>query len=434
MEEVSPLSRPKGSLIALFAAWKGFLLAVALGAGALGRDYDTSTSLFFDRVYGSQTRVPAPAAALTKWDALYFMHFARAGYVYEQEWAFSAAMPLLARGITSLFLFTSSGHDVAWEPVFAIAIAHISHLVAVLALHRLTMIMCGDARLAFVASALHIVSPAGVFLSAPYSESPFAALSYTGTVLFALGIKHKRNWFKRAAGVIGAGVLLGLATAFRSNGLSNGLLFAAGALSCLLLFARGPGMSRLLALVAPVVGGLCVAAGSVIPQALAWKRYCRDLPAGLEPRPWCNSMMPGIYTFVQSEYWNVGFLRYWTINQIPLFLLASPMLVILIVSGFAVLRDPTSGIKSLKAGPGQDYRIFARALAASQTLVALLAITNYHVQVITRLSSGYPVWYWWVAGCLMDEKRQSWGRAIVIFMVMYAGIQGVLFASFLPPA
>lgn len=131
---------------------------------------------------------------------------------------------------------------------------------------------------------------------------------------------------------------------------------------------------------------------------------------------------------------NVGFLRYWTLNQLPLFLLASPMLVILIVSSLAVLRKPTSGLRLLKSGPGEDYRTFARATAAGQALVALLAITNYHVQVITRLSSGYPLWYLWVAGLLMDARQQKWGRAIAVFMAMYAGVQGGLFASFLPPA
>lgn len=34
----------------------------------------------------------------------------------------------------------------------------------------------------------------------------------------------------------------------------------------------------------------------------------------------------------------------------------------------------------------------------------------------------------------MDKRRQGYGVAIVMFMVIYGGIQGGLFASFLPPA
>jgi phosphatidylinositol glycan class V len=73
-----------------------------------------------------------------------------------------------------------------------------------------------------------------------------------------------------------------------------------------------------------------------------------------------------------------------------------------------------------------------RSAAVAQLIIAVLAVTNYHVQIIKRISSAYPVWYWWLAGKLL--RGDAWGRRIVIFMVMYASIQGALFTSFLPPA
>ena len=298
------VSRPATSLTALFAAWKGFLLAIALGA-AVGPDYDTSTSLFFERLHGRDAHVPALAARLTRWDALYFMHYTRNGYVYEQEWAFGAIMPMVVRGILALSPFGArdAADAAVLEPLVAIAIAHVSHLIAVLALYRLTMLLCNDAKLAFVASALHIISPAGLFLSAPYAESPFACLSFVGNLLFALGIRNKRDQLKRFALIVSAGAVFGLATAFRSNGLSSGVLFAVGAVNCFLAFVKGPNLSKLLALAAPIIGGICVAAGSVVPQFVAWRRYCHEIQDGLEARPWCSRTIPSIYTYVQDEYW-----------------------------------------------------------------------------------------------------------------------------------
>lgn len=284
-------SRPVASLTALFVLWKGFLLVVALAAVA---DYDTSTALFLARL---DAPVPAVAARLTRWDAIYFVDQARHGYGFEQQWAFAAALPRLVRALVSLL------PAAAPEPLVAVAVAHASHLVAVLALHRLALVLCADARLALVAAALHVVSPAGLFLSAPYAESPFAALSFVGSLLFALGVDYRRRSVTRAAAIVAAGVLLGLATAFRSNGLSHGLLFAAASLRRLVAAVRRPRPSSILALAAPVAGGICVAAGSVVPQVVAWQRYCRDVPAGLEPRPWCSRTVPSIYAFVQSEYW-----------------------------------------------------------------------------------------------------------------------------------
>lgn len=297
-------SRPLQSLIAVFAAWKGFLLAIALGT-TVSQDYDTSTSLFFEHAYGSSANASALATRLTRWDALYFMQAARHGYVYEQQWAFGAALPLSVRGI--VWLLGPLAHlagDAALEPVVAIVLANSAHLAAVLALHRLTLVLFGNKTLAYVAAVLHILSPAGLFLSAPYAESPFACLSFIGNLLFAAGLRPSATVGKRMLAFVGAGILFGLATSFRSNGLLNGLLFAVEALKCLLGFVRQPSVSRLALLASLIIGGLSIAAGSVVPQTVAWFRYCNVDPAdGMEPRPWCSRLIPSIFTFVQSHYW-----------------------------------------------------------------------------------------------------------------------------------
>ena len=131
---------------------------------------------------------------------------------------------------------------------------------------------------------------------------------------------------------------------------------------------------------------------------------------------------------------NVGFLRYWTLSQLPLFLLASPVLSWLLVSGMEIMREPSRSLRTMIPGKDEPYRTLVRTLAASQVLLGVMAITHYHVQIITRLSSGYAVLHWFAASCLLDKKRQTWGTAITVFVVMYGAVQGVLFASFLPPA
>ncbi|KAF9776921.1 ER membrane glycoprotein subunit of the GPI transamidase complex-like protein [Fusarium sp. DS 682] len=419
-------SHPILSLTAAFTAWKGLLLAIALGA-SVGPDYDTSTSLFFDIVQGPTTPVPALATHLTRWDALYFMHDAVRGKVYEQEWAFGIGLPAVVRGISGLLGLGG------WEAIIAIAISHVSHLIAVLALYQLTIVLCSDRKLAYLAAVVHILSPGGLFLSAPYAESTFACLSFAGNLLFALSLKASPDSLRRNVSVIGAGLCYGISCTFRSNGLFGGVLFAVEALKGLSALLDGFTFSKLLRLIAPVIGGLLVAVGFIAPQVLAWMRYC-NIEGNGEQRPWCARPLPSIYTFVQEEYWDVGFLRYWTPNQIPLFLLAAPMLMILIKSGTEIMREPSRGLRAMTSGTDEQCRLLVRTLAAVQTLLAVLAITNYHVQIISRISSAYPVWYWWVASCLMDKKRQRLGYSVVVFITMYAMIQGGLFASFLPPA
>lgn len=114
------------------------------------------------------------------------------------------------------------------------------------------------------------------------------------------------------------------------------------------------------------------------------------------------------------------------------------MLFVLLRSGFEYLRlDRRGSSQELLNGLGArsaQLVTLVRCMAVAQVLLTVLAFTSYHVQIITRISSGYPVWYWWLAANLMDRKSKDPGNGIVMFMVMYASVQGALFASFLPPA
>ena len=76
-------------------------------------------------------------------------------------------------------------------------------------------------------------------------------------------------------------------------------------------------------------------------------------------------------------------------------------------------------------------------LAMPQLLLTVLAITIFHVQVITRIASGYPLVYMWTAMDIQGQNPQSqfWSsRSIVLYFIIYGVTQGGLFATFLPPA
>jgi GPI mannosyltransferase 2 len=82
-----------------------------------------------------------------------------------------------------------------------------------------------------------------------------------------------------------------------------------------------------------------------------------------------------------------------------------------------------------------------RRLAVPQVLLASMALLSYHVQIITRLSSAYPLWYIWLFSSMKGSGRKGAAemdrihpKTLVKWMVMYAMVQAALFASFLPPA
>ena len=196
----------------------------------------------------------------------------------------------------------SEGEGALQEALAGIFVANTAHLLSVFVLYRLGKLVLGNAKISLLAAILHIFSPAGMFLSAPYAESSFALLSFSGYLLFALSCVNERRPAYRDAGLVASGVLFGLATAFRSNGILNGVPFAFEVFRRLPSLYRRP-VDTVRRLIALGIGGVCVAAGSVIPQAVAYQRLCSGASDVGELRPWCQSLLPSIYTFVQEHYW-----------------------------------------------------------------------------------------------------------------------------------
>ena len=139
---------------------------------------------------------------------------------------------------------------------------------------------------------------------------------------------------------------------------------------------------------------------------------------------------------------NVGLFKYWTLSNAPLFLIASPVLYMMLTSAWKALQgQATMNAASddnkqknsdavIRKERQADALLFR--LALPQFVLACAALTTFHVQVITRLSSGYPLWYMFLAEDICDGKRSA--QWMVRWFVMYALVQGALFAKFLPPA
>ena len=79
--------------------------------------------------------------------------------------------------------------------------------------------------------------------------------------------------------------------------------------------------------------------------------------------------------------------------------------------------------------------------AVPQAVLTLLALTSFHVQIITRIATAYPLLYVWMARAIVEArtirilgKDRDLSKGLIRWTIMYGIIQGGLFASFLPPA
>ncbi|RMZ15539.1 hypothetical protein D0862_01629 [Hortaea werneckii] len=481
----------------IFWTWKGLLLLVALLAP--GQGYDTSTQIAFDQDHlkGSSSFVSKliehAVLRLTRWDAIYFASSSWRGHLYEQEWAFSWVFSRLSSKTANAFLWPLPCSDIVRHALSGICLSHLSHFLAVIVLYHLIHSLIPSAtltfkrQLAFAIACLHVFSPAGLFLSAPYAESSFAFLSFLGCYCYVKAIENRYHRFADAyqldaCWTVAAGLSFGLATTMRTNGLLNGIIFAwdiylvLPRLPHILRIRNGEEITRLFA---TLTAGISIAIGFTLPQIVAYTEYCTPH----NTRPWCTAFPPSIYSFVQKEYWNVGLFRYWTLNNLPLFLLAAPLGYVMVATALSALLQTEKLYISLaekKVAETQnphtierERRIFVHVLArlaVPQLVLVVMAVTSFHVQILNRISSGYVIWYFMLAvwihmesdvsetvgeGSAKDEadareveKKKRFAGSMMgstfaqrlkpewLFraMVMYALVQGGLYACFLPPA
>lgn len=160
--------------------------------------------------------------------------------------------------------------------------------------------------MAVVAASLHIISPAGMFLSAPYAESSFSFLNFFGFYCYAQTLKGNSNIAGIRADilVVVSGLAFGVATTFRRNGLLSGLILVYDAIISTTVVLRYRNVkSSIRRLFVTCISGTLMACIAAIPQYLAYNEYCSGWDINERARPWCSGWIPSIYEWVQQEYW-----------------------------------------------------------------------------------------------------------------------------------
>lgn len=192
-----------------------------------------------------------------------------------------------------------------------VVISHIAHYLAVISLYGLVGKMnyqSKDVKIGFVSSILHILSPAGAFLSAPYAEPVFAALTFLALNLYLPTRPSRRapeDIFLKADGkIIVAGALFGLSTTLRSNGLLSGMYFLLDIVDFFFYKSlRVFDIRCIRRMLCLGIGGFLILVGFCYPQYLAYAEYCNEISDQYGRRPWCDANIPSIYSYVQSSYW-----------------------------------------------------------------------------------------------------------------------------------
>ncbi|KAK6631551.1 hypothetical protein RUM44_006079 [Polyplax serrata] len=379
---------------------------------------DHNAGVFQKPLVGNASRFDAfvdfTLGGLTRWDGQYFLHVAQYGYTYENTLAFFPLFPLLIRQLSYLLLFFTNELSARLFPqlenimslhsaliIVSVLLNNFLFVQTALVLYRLTCQVLKSEKLAFLSAILFCVNPASIFFSAVYSESLYCFLTFYG--LLRLEMKNSVVTY----------LAIGLTGAVRSNGLINLGFIAYKYLKIRIttkmsflfnfIFISGAFLS-----VFPFVFyqlycyvKFCSGKSVHIPDFLYQHGVSNDFVFPGNFTAWCTQPFPMAYTYVQKRYWNVDFLSYYELKQLPNFLLALPVIHIVLWGCYEFAKRYKLLLLYLgfyDDDPGTDLHVFAFPYVLHGFALTVFAILMIHIQVTTRLlCSSSPLPYWFSA-------------------------------------
>ncbi|KAL5007597.1 hypothetical protein ScPMuIL_016403 [Solemya velum] len=363
-----------------------------------------------------------------RWDAVYFLHISQFGYTYENCLAFFPLFPLTTK-IVSLVLNIGLEGTLNHSNILLISAFLLNQFLFVktsVILYRLSVIVLKNRTLAYWAAVLFCINPASIFMSAPYSETVYAFVTFQGMLL----CEQKKYVLSL--------LFIGLGTFSRSNGiLVVGYIIFPKLMKCLFTVSTMQKQFYMLALAVLNLFWqtffytiLCLAP-FLLYQYYAYLLYCVKTVSlnisenlrhygysqgyrvvGGSQSPWCNNTLPLSYSHIQSSHWGVGFLEYYTWQQIPNFLLAVPISVLSITASVTFFRYNLVDLnfirtfemgKSEKEEGNEKNSLGYIRPAVCPYVVHMMFLTLFgwlfmHIQVLTRmLTSSCPPIYWFAA-------------------------------------
>lgn len=471
-----------------------FLLLLSVVSDVLLPDHDAGvfTSPLSQKLQIDQT-IAFIFNGTTRWDAQYFLHIANFGYSYENTLAFFPLFPFIVRicsvTLDSLFLgpYVSTSSTIL---LFSLFLNGFFFVKAAVKLFDLSCEVLEDIKLAYLSALFFCINPASVFFTVPYTESCFAYFTFSG-MLFSLQNK-----------TLVTNLALGLSSLVRSNGIVNFGFIAHKAIKNMVHLTCNKKRGSTFYLINMEYIKLCLNAviffaPFLLFQIYAYSKFCVEkseisdvlkfygesnnfIMPHSDSSPWCNRSIPLSYSYVQNHYWNVGFLQYYKFKQIPNFLLAFPILYLVLSNVYSFVVQNKSlmislGLrKSLVTFNGKKFRCEMVVFVFHLLFLAIFCIFFIHIQVSTRLlASSSPAFYWFLAcrykiqndfdnnaissrlgnlkqmskycivetkhnfdsnwrTIILDEPADKWSYFCVLYFLSYFFIGTILFSNFFP--
>nr|XP_003701857.2 PREDICTED: GPI mannosyltransferase 2 [Megachile rotundata] len=428
-------------------------------------------------------------SGLSRWDGEYFIHIAKYGYVYENTLAFYPLYPILIRiiaiPIQKIFFVLNFNSSLI---LAAVLINFVCFIKSAIIFYDLSKIVLRDKNISYKATILYCINPASIFFSAIYTESLFVYLSYYSMLRsikldpyvsfpIALSILTRSNGM----------VNIGFPIYFRLKSLFHSFLTKHPnfSLKTLSKFMYEITTLKSICVICNII--IISMVPFILLQIHNYIMFCIPnsnymftsehiinygiknnlVIAGTNNSEWCNLKIPVAYAYIQKKYWNVGFLNYYEVKQIPNFVLAIPILYIMITcikeyflehKRYFCTLGFIQNFKSKKEIKTKKYPMEMLVFVVHGLFLTVFCILFIHIQVSTRLiCSASPLIYWycaltytsdsnndtayeseenacskWKVFFFKQRKYSLQDKLILLYFLGYTGIGCIMFSNFLP--
>ncbi|EEA08394.1 mannosyltransferase domain-containing protein [Cryptosporidium muris RN66] len=366
-------------------------------------------------------------SSFINWDAEYYLRLAYVkDYHFEHQHAFLPIYPWFIRKICQVFL---SGQNInSIHLIYSgIIVNNISFIIAAIGLFMFQMTLLSrypDSNIVYpgLAVLLYIFPTSNIFNSSLYTESLYSCVSFWGAY-FLLNAEiycHKEGFFKikNLSFLIIGIIMYSISSGIRSNGIFNSFPLFFYFLSTSIPFK----LSNIKRIIIHWISAFISFIAVIFPFALyiywCYYRYCvlSDIV-----RPWCNSKIPNIYSFVQSEYWGNYLFNYWKLQKVDKFLWIIPIIVPIVVSSISIVKYKIYSFKSTYSWLGYVLQIY---------FLFIYVLLFGHVEVLIRLFNCIPLYFTLLAYFYKIFPSYS---SILLFYHIFTFIFGNMwFPNFLP--
>ncbi|AFN83710.1 putative integral membrane protein [Encephalitozoon romaleae SJ-2008] len=360
-------------ILCLAVASKVFYVGISYFAYLLLPRFDKSTELISTN---------SCLKFLLSWDAIHFLEIMEKGYGKAHVVAFFPLLPYMSRVVARLL---------SLEPyTTGVLVSCTASVLSSVLLYRISQRRYGN-KIAIMSCILFIFNPAAIVYTAMYSESLFM-------LLFLLGI-----YFLENNSIVHGTLFLSLCGLCRSNA----ILFAP-----FIIYPLGKNaLLRMIVLLLPL--GI-FQYYSLLMINKATNTYRIFIP----------------YFYIQKTLWDQGFLRFFTLKNIPNVLVGLPFILI----SLYILREYWNKRSTVNPKMYMDTQRFNTDMCAIVLLVqTLITIFLIHWNMYFRFISFNPLIYWMLAEKYYTIEKGFGKRLLFRFYFGFGVAYAVLFGCFYPP-